>query len=284
MKMERTIINAAKQYLKDPIIEFRLLGGMSNLMFVVSDQGEKYTVRVVGRGAEYFVNRVEEQEHIKMFEKLNVTNKTLFFDLESGVKIAKFLPGEPLSNLVPTDHLNEVANVLKVVHQGPLSKYNYNYFKRLEKYELINDNLPKEYYQAKEIITNYYRDIYAKIPLRFTHGDSQPSNFVISDQVYLVDFEFSGNNDPFYDIACFGNKSFEDALELLPVYLGKTPSSSDLHRLYYHRATQTLQWFLVALYKDKIGLSNDLKIPFDLVSQNYLKKTFKLLGEMKNFE
>lgn len=282
--MEKEILIAAKKYLKNPKIEFRLLGGMSNVMYVVSDNNQKYTIRVVGRGAEHFVSREEEIYHLSMFEELGVTNKTLFFDLESGIKIAKYLEGEALSNLIPTDYLKEVAEVLKVVHQGPLSKYDYNYFERLHKYESINDNLPKEYYQAKGIIENYYKEIYSKIKHTFAHGDSQPSNFVISDKVYIVDFEFSGNNDPFYDIACFGNKNFNDALKLLPIYLGEEPNSADLHRLYYYRATQTLQWFLVALYKDKIGLSKDLKIPFDIVSENYLKQTFKLLGELKNFE
>ncbi len=282
--MENNIIKAAKHYLKNPKIDFRLLGGMSNVMYVVKDNDYKYTVRVVGRGAEHFVSREEEKYHLKMFEDLNVTNKTLYFDLKTGIKIANYLEGEALSNLNPDEHLKEVSDILKVVHSGPLSKYDYNYFKRLEKYESINNNLPEAYYQAKKNIIDYYQNIYSQMPLSFAHGDSQPSNFVKSDKIYIVDFEFSGNNDHFYDIACFGNKDFNSALKLLEVYLGKKPSNSDLHRLYYHRVTQTLQWFLLASYKDKIGLSADLKIPFDKVAENYLNLAYKLLGEMKQFE
>lgn len=283
--MEDKVLEAARMYLKEPKIEYRLLGGMSNIMVVVSDiNNYKYTVRVVGKGAEHFVSREEELYHINLFENLGVTNKTVFFDIKSGVKIGNYIKGEILSNIDPNKHLKEVSDLLKIVHAGPKSKYDYNYFKRLEKYENINDNLPDKYYQLKTEIINYYNKIYKNIKETFTHGDSQPSNFVISDKTYLVDFEFSGNNDPFYDIACYGNKDFNSALKLLEVYLEKKPSNTDLHRLYYNRACQTLQWFLVASYKDKIGLSEDLKIPFDKVSENYLNLTINLLKEMKSFE
>ena len=51
------IIEAAKNYLKNPKIEHRLLGGMSNYTYVVSDDDKKYTVRVLGENADLFVRR-----------------------------------------------------------------------------------------------------------------------------------------------------------------------------------------------------------------------------------
>jgi len=118
--------------------------------------------------------------------------------------------------------------------------------------------------------------------LVLSHGDSQISNFVDTvDGLRLMDWEFTGNNDPYYDIACFGNNDFNHALALLPVYLKKTPTLQDYNRLYFFRAFQTLQWHNVALYKEFIGLSVDLGVDFMFVAGLYLDKAEKFLNEIK---
>ena len=66
------------------------------------------------------------------------------------------------------------------------------------------------------------------------HGDSQISNFLKTDKTLkLMDWEFTGNNDPIYDVACFGNNNFDHALALLPVYLKRTPELKEYNRLYF---------------------------------------------------
>ncbi|HHT39226.1 MAG TPA: phosphotransferase family protein [Acholeplasmataceae bacterium] len=282
--MEKKIILAAKNYLENPVIDYRLMGGMSNYVVVVKDGNKRYTTRVTGEDAHLFVSREEELYHLKRAEKLKITPKTIYFDLKSGVKITNYVKGEILSDMDPNNYLEEVSAVLKTIHQSPLSKYDYNYFERLEKYQSINENLSQNYYQTKQLLKAKYQQYYQKIPLVFTHGDAQPSNFIKGEKMYIVDFEFSGNNDPYFDIACYGNIDFNHGLNLLKVYLGRTPLNSDLHRLYYQRASQALQWHLVALYKDKIGLSEKLNIPFKAVADNYLKEAMTLLKELIKFE
>ena len=101
------------------------------------------------------------------------------------------------------------------------------------------------------------------------------------DELRLMDWEFAGNNDPFYDIACFGNNDFNHALALLPVYLGREATISESHRLYFYRAFQCLQWHNVALYKEFIGLSIDLGVDFMFVSNLYLDKAENFLNNIK---
>ncbi len=277
------ILTASKKYLKNPKIEYRLLGGMSNYTYVVSEKDKKYVVRVLGKDANLFVHRNEEAYHIKMFERLNITNKTLYFDLKSGVKVTEYVDGDILSQINTLDYLFEVSEILKIVHSSPKSKYDYNLFSRLTEFEAINKDIPKVYYEMKEWALKEKETTYKNIKLTFTHGDTQPSNFIVGkDKLYIVDFEFSGNNDPYYDIACFGNIHFEYALKLLDVYLGRKANAKELKRLYYNRIIQALQWSLVAKYKHEVGMSEELQVPFDKLMNDYLNLGLKLKNEYEH--
>lgn len=268
-------------------VDHRLMGGMSNYTYVFTVNGDKYTFRIPGKNAEKFVDRDIEKANIDIVDELNLNNDTIYLDVASGIKIARYLEGHPLSTTDPLGYLIDAAYVLHQVHASKHRAVNdYNPFERLARYE---GHLAEFNFDHSDRYTNLkarwmgHRDAYAD-PSRWTlcHGDSQISNFVVTDDgLRLMDWEFTGNNDPFYDIACFGNNDFDHALALLPVYLGYQPSVEDYNRLYFYRAYQCLQWHNVALYKEFIGLSVDLVVDFAMVANLYLDKTEKFLNSIK---
>lgn len=286
--MENKIIETAKKVLKEPKIKYRLLGGMSNYTYVVESENELYTVRILGDYAELFVNREEEKFHLNLFKDLNITNETIYFNVETGEKISKYVKGDILTQIDYKPHLKEISEVLKTIHNSKIkSKYDYNLFKRLNFYESINikKHLSPSYFKLKNDLFELYESTYSKFEKVLTHGDAQRSNFIVSeDKVYIVDFEFSGNNDPFYDISGFGNNNFSDGLDLLHVYLDGNVTNEDLKRYYYYKIFANTQWYLVALFKHDKGMSESLKIPFDKVSLKYLDEALKLKGEMDEID
>ncbi len=288
MSLESKILVAANKVLENPKIAFRLLGGMSNYTYVVISKGQKYTVRILGEDANLFVWREEELEHIKMFEKLEVTNETIYFDLKTGIKISKYIDGQILSAVDYKPYLKDISKLLKSIHcSEKLSKYDYDSFGRLKKYESINDyhHIDQRYFVLKAEMLKLYETHFHKYKKTLTHGDSQRSNFIMGkDKLYIVDFEFSGNNDPYSDIAAFGNNNFQDGIDLLKQYVGKEPTKQDYQRLYFYKILQSIQWYLVALYKHDHQMSEKLKVPFDKVAQHYLSSALKLKGEMDNIE
>lgn len=277
------VFNVEKSTIK---LESRLMGGMSNYTYVISVDETLYTFRIPGKNASVFVDREIEKYHIELIESLNLNNDTVYLDTLTGYKIAKYIKGKPLHELDPYAHLEEASQVLKTIHTSPLkSKYDYAPFERLKKYEDLvkayDFSHSDRYYTYKNTLLQYkpFLDTFDK---SLTHGDSQISNFVVTeDTLKLMDWEFTGNNDPFYDIACFGNVNFDHALALLPVYLKRTPLDADLNRLYLWRTFQCLQWHNVAMYKEFIGLSQDLHVDFKKVAALYLDKAEALLSNLK---
>lgn len=272
------------------VVDERLMGGMSNLMYVILVNGEKYTFRIPGKNSEVFVNREEELANIQIIDELGINNEMIYFDTKTGYKISKFVEGIPLSEVENPDlYLKEVAKVLHVLHESGLkAKDNYAPYERLDLYEqLVTDfgyQHSEKYFKLKQTFLSQ-RPFLDQFPKVICHNDSQISNMVVeSDQTYLLDWEFTGNNDPMYDVACVGNKDFELALKFLPIYLGREPQKDEIHRLYLWRTFQCLQWHNVALYKDLIGLSQSLQLDFSLIAAAYLTKAEQFLIESKQFE
>ncbi len=248
----------------------RLEGGMSNYTYVVEGLGKKYTYRVPGKYAEKFVDRVEEWENIQEVSKLDLNNVTTYVEIMSGEKLAEYVEGTIMSETDVVSYNAMSVKALKKIHGSDLKFRPYNAFGRLDDDERYCKETgfvhPQEYIDLRKQL-DAMRAAHAEVKQVPCHCDYQPTNLVINgDKLYVLDWEFAGMNDPFYDIACYGNAGFDKALSLLEAYVGHKPTKEELQRLYFHRAFQCLQWYNVAIFKDRIGLSKDLNMDFNQVA------------------
>lgn len=262
-------VNALK-HTDDAVIVNRLEGGMSNYTYVVETKGKKYTYRVPGKFAERFVDRVEEWENIQEVKRLGLNNITSYVEIESGEKLAEYVEGTIMSETDVVSYNAMSVAALKKIHQSDLKFRDYNAFGRLDDDERFCREMgfehPKEYVELRHKL-DAMRKAHADVERVPCHCDYQPTNLVINgDKLYVLDWEFAGMNDPFYDIACYGNAGFDKALALLEAYVGHKPTSEELKRLYFHRCFQCLQWYNVAIFKDRVGLSKDLNMDFNDVA------------------
>lgn len=270
----------------DAKIEYRLEGGMSNYTYVVSAGDIKYTYRVPGKYAERFVDRVEEQFHIQEVENAGFSDTHAYVEIPTGEKLAEYVDGTILTSTDIVSYNALSAKVLHQIHDSDMKFVDYDAFGRLAKYEEyckeMNFTHPELYTQLRQKLDQCREEIgeVQKVPC---HCDYQPSNIVVNgDQVYVLDWEFAGMNDPLYDVACYANAGFDKALSLLKAYVGHEPTKQEMQRLYFHRAFQCLQWFNVAIFKDLIGLSKDLNMDFVAVSQFFINMAKDLLEDYSN--
>lgn len=268
--IDKIIIDYIKDNLnKDVTIVKRLLGGLSNYTYLIEIENELYTFRIPGKGSENFTNRYSEFECVKHAEKLKLIPKALINDVITGYKVTPYVDGPILSEIFPKP-VEAVAGVLKTIHNSKKFEHDYNPLQRLNYFEMLINNDDPVYLALKEKWEEIYEKKLAKIELLPCHGDAQTSNFVIAkNRLYLLDWEYSANNDPIYDIACFGNSDFDNAKQLLEEYF-MDANANQYERLYAWRMYQCLQWHNIAKYKHEIGLSEDLAIDFKSISDNYL--------------
>lgn len=282
MNVEEYIIARvnALMHTDDAIIVKRLEGGMSNYTYVVETRGKKYTYRVPGKYAEKFVDRVEEWENIQEVNRLGLNNATSYVEVISGEKLAEYVEGTIISDTDIFSYNDLSVAALKKIHNSDLKFRDYNAFARLNDYERYCREMgfthPKEYLEQREQLDEMRRN-HSQVKPVPCHCDYQPTNLVVNgDKLYVLDWEFAGMNDPIYDIACYGNAGFDKALSLLEAYVGHKPIKEELQRLYFHRSFQCLQWFNVAIFKDRIGLSRDLNMDFNQVASFFFDQAKSL--------
>ncbi|MFV0498636.1 MAG: phosphotransferase [Bacilli bacterium] len=283
--MESKVKEIIKKEFKTENFEIlsRLLGGRSNYTYVVIIDGEKYTLRIPGKNGNLFVDRNFEKNNLVAVNKLKINNETVFLDLDSGVKVSRFIEGDTLFNFKYDEYYLEITNVLHKVHNMALLENNYNPMGRLSIYEDfcidLGYNHCDRYYELKDRFVEYLDFLYED-KLVACHNDAQPSNFIVGDdnKLYLTDWEFSGNNYALYDIACFADNDINESIKLLDIYLEGNAVNSDYKKVYLWRVFQTLQWHNVAMYKELIGLSKELLVDFQKISLDYLDLAEDLLN------
>jgi len=283
MEIENYILRRVNALLHatDAKIVKRLEGGMSNYTYVVECQGEQYTYRVSGKFAEKFVNREEEYANIQEVNRLDLNNETVYIEIQTGEKLAKYVDGTIMSTTDVVSYNEMSVKALKRLHGSDLKFSDYNAFGRLDDDERYcvetGFTHPQEYLELRHKLDDMHK-VYKKVKMVPCHCDYQPTNLVIAkDKFYVLDWEFAGMNDPFYDIACYGNAGFDKALSLLEAYVGHKPTEDELKRLYFHRAFQCLQWYNVAIFKDRVGLSKDLNLDFNAIALMFLGMAKDLL-------
>ena len=105
-----------------------------------------------------------------------------------------------------------------------------------------------------------------------SHNDAQRSNIIKTpnNEYYFIDFEFVGNNDPLYDVACFGNSFVSEGRELLNKYCFDKPSEDEIKRFYLWRIYISLQWYNVAITKHYRGEGEKHGFNFLDVAKHFL--------------
>jgi len=251
----------------------KLQGGMMNRSQIIELDGIKYVWYTPTEQANEMVDRKLEKSNIDKVYPLGITSKNLVF-YEDGMKINEFIEGKSL-NLIDDFDTKEVAKILHKLHDSNvLSDKDYLPFEKVANYikevESLDIKLDEDFYIL-------YKDIYSKKDflesqkLTICHNDFQRSNIIKTpdNKYYMIDFEFMMNNDPVFDIAAFGNNNVVEGYQLLKDYFSVLDKDIKT-RFFYWRMLLSLQWYLVALIKDKRGEGKEHGFDFYQVAQFFL--------------
>lgn len=271
------IKNLCKEvYPNDEFISINSLsGGMSNDTHLVELSSGKYTVRIPGLNADFFVNRYFELEALDKAKD----NKSLlsydYFNIETGIKISKYLDKEDAEL-----DFSKINHCLEAFHNLDKLSNDYLPFKRLEYYERIcktlNAKFVDEYYALKDTLYKY-KEMLENRPKVSCHNDCQLSNYITNKDYTLIDFEFTGNNDFIFDYACFGNNDLNIGKNVLSLKLGRALNKEEDEIIELWYAIQAMSWYLVALFKDLTGSSEAMGLDFNAIGLMFLNKAKDLL-------
>jgi len=216
------------------------LGGMTNHSYkIIRETGEVYLIRIPGEGTEELINRIDEKRSTELACKLDIDSKLLYFG-EDGTKVMSFIKGaQKMSEeiLKKKENIEKAAKIFYKLHNcGEDTEVRFEVFEMAADYEKIiykhNVLLYDDYCSVKNTvmdIKNSFDKIgeTKRVPC---HNDSLVDNWVLDkdNRLYLIDWEYSGMNDPMWDLSCLSiecNYSEENDNYLLNYYYGRPAST-----------------------------------------------------------
>lgn len=204
------------------------IGGMTNKNYKVEVDGEFFVLRVPGNGTEEMISRADEIRNAVYANEVGVDAELVYFNEESGVKISRFIANaETLTADAAKKQYNmtKVCNILRKLHTCERAMDNdFDIYGKIEKYERLtkeaNGKFFDDYAEVKEKVYKL-KEIMESLDAKLTpcHNDTLADNFIKSgeEEMYLIDWEYAGMNDPMWDLAAHSVESEfnEDEEELL---------------------------------------------------------------------
>ncbi|HEY1761012.1 MAG TPA: choline/ethanolamine kinase family protein, partial [Acidimicrobiales bacterium] len=208
-----------------------LLGGITNANYLVDLGDEQVVLRVSGEHTDLLgINRRHETAANDLASSIGVAPDVILFLEDQNVLVTRFLPGRP----IPPDELGRepmlgaVASTLRRLHNAGSIDSVFDPFSIVRTYHETASargvDEPFDFTAA----TNVLDRISAARPFRataFCHNDFLNGNFIFDGEVRVVDWEYAGMGDPFFDLANLSvNHGFDAAADegLLAGYFGRS--------------------------------------------------------------
>ncbi len=215
-------------------------GGITNQNFRVDVNGESFALRLPGENTELLgINREHEYTANLAAGKLGIAPEVFYFVQPEGCIVTRFIAGRPVmpEEMRQPGQLREVAALIHQIHSMPNLPGAFSAFRTVEDYSKIAHQykveFPKDFDNLIERIHHAEKALNAKPNKpRPCHNDLLNANFLLGDKMYILDWEYAGMGDLFFDLANFSNHhelSDEQAGFFLKSYFGGSASVQWAH-------------------------------------------------------
>lgn len=235
-----------KEYFKtEEFTATDLKKGLTNHNVLVQVGGESFIVRFPRPDAQHIVNRWHEAKALAVIASTGLDVETLYFDPHTGIKITRYVKElETFGETQCPDRIERTATLMRRLHAlhtpigeafDPIARY--HQYRSHVNHPLIDDA------SAHDVI-----DAVDQLPTVMTlcHNDWVPGNIgFTATRDYLLDYEYAGDNDPFFDVMSFiteNELTLDERQRFLIAYFGHQPHRDEIDRLSRYEALHNLLW------------------------------------------
>ena len=232
------------------------LGGLTNRNYRLDCASGSFVLRVAGEGTADFINRAHEEVNTGLASLAGVNVEIFFFDATDGTMLSRFMPSQTMSSEAfrNSGALQRAGRVLRRLHDsGGEFANRFELFEQIDRYLAVLDqkgaNLPPGYAQVQDRAERVRLALGRhSLPQKPCHCDPLVENFLDNgESMHLIDFEYSGNNDPMWDLgdlAVEGGFLADQEEHLLAGYFGQEAAPFDRARMVMYKALCDLLWTL----------------------------------------
>ncbi len=233
----------------------RRLGGLTNRVFEAVHGSVAVVVRLPGRGTEAYIDRAVERHNARAAAASGVSPSVLAF-ADDGLMITERIQALTMNADLfrDLDRVGRAALAFRSLHQrGPVFAGRFELFAKMDEYlgylERRAAAIPAGFATARAAMARA-REVLDRVaaPPVACHCDPLAENFLDDGaRMWIVDWEYSGNNDPMWDL---GDLSVEAGFDpeqdevLLRAYFAGEPPPAARGRMVLYKAACDLLWTL----------------------------------------
>jgi thiamine kinase-like enzyme len=241
-----------------------LSGGLTNTNYLVDAEGDRYVVRIPGASTELLaVDRENERHNAAAASSTGVSPRIVEVLEDLDVMVIEYIEGTTMSSerLRSPEMAPRIAASLRRLHAGPRFLNDFHMFRLTEFYLRVcaehEVRIPGGFAEHRDDVATIERALAVRpVPTVPCHNDLLAENYIDDgEQLWIVDFEYSGNNDPTFELGDTAQESAFDAdlrAILCEAYFGEaTPSL--LARMDLQAVMADVGWTLWAAIQAKIS-------------------------------
>lgn len=241
-----------------------LSGGLTNTNHLVEADGVRYVVRIPGASTELLaVDRANERHNAAAAATTGVSPRIVEVVEDLDVMVIEYLEGTTMSAeaLRAPDMARRAAASLRRLHAGPRFLKDFDMFQLIEFYLRVCDErevrIPDGFRDHGGDIGAIEEAVATRpLPSVPCHNDLLAENYIDDgEQLWIVDFEYSGNNDPVFELGDTAQECGFDAdlrAILCEAYFGMT-SPALLARMDLQAVVADVGWTLWAAIQAEIS-------------------------------
>jgi thiamine kinase-like enzyme len=241
-----------------------LSGGLTNTNYLVDVDGDRYVVRIPGASTELLaVDRENERHNAAAASTTGVSPRIIEVLEDLDVMVIEYIDGVTMSSqrLRAKEMAPRIAASLRRLHAGPRFRQDFDMFRLTEFYARVcaerDVRIPDGFGEHRDDVEAIERALAARpLPTLPCHNDLLAENYIDDGvQLWIVDFEYSGNNDPAFELGDTAQECGFDAdqrARLCEAYFGEaTPEL--LARMDLQALMADVGWTLWAAIQARIS-------------------------------
>jgi thiamine kinase-like enzyme len=239
-------------------------GGLTNTNYKVLVDRKPYFVRVPGASTELLaVDRQNEYFNTRAAAEAGVGPKVHYYLPDFQVMVLEYIEGSTMSNtLLGTDGMpTKIAQAIKRLHGGPRFLTDFNMFRLTEYYLDIckqkDIRIPNGYPERLPAVRCIEQAMAIHpLPTVPCNNDLLAENYLFDGrELHLIDYEYSGNNDPCFELGntCQELMYDDDRIaEVCEAYFGSALLDK-ISRMKLYMIMSDVGWALWAAIQAKIS-------------------------------
>ncbi|MEX1107782.1 MAG: phosphotransferase [Dongiaceae bacterium] len=241
----------------DSSLKLDRLGGLTNRNYRIDWRGKSYVLRVPGEGTAEYIDRKSEAQNARIASDAAVNAPLVAFDASDGVMVTEFIDGALTMNgtlFKAKGRPARAAIALHRMHDFPepfVSRF--DLFGQMDSYLDLLRRKQATIPDGYEAVQKEAEQIRAALDARLVkpvpcHCDPLAENFLdTGDRMWVVDWEYAGNNDPMWDLGDVSVEAeFDESqdAEMMEAYFSGRPPADQYGRMVMYKALCDLLWTL----------------------------------------